>query len=164
MFSDDDETCYYFGNPYMYDTEDSEPYYDDDDYYDDDFGIDAYTVRMLDRVAHLRATCKEETACEDNVAPVIFQPKSLVDVCCKYLALNFPFAYLQDRFPPVPDDLQLKVITYSFPENEDQIRKYAEFSRPSVDLALPKAMCNSDIVTNMMQIGKQFMDLQFSVQ
>ncbi|KAK3710405.1 hypothetical protein QZH41_012329 [Actinostola sp. cb2023] len=150
MDSDDDDFYYFSRHDYMYDTDDSGPNYDDDYYddYEEYYDSDA-EARIIRKMAKLKAQK------ESNVVfvPDIHQCKSLVDICSKHLALNFPFAYLQDRFPPVPDDLQLRVISFSFPDNEEKIRKYAEFSRSDADIMYPSRLCDTGKVTEMMQIG-----------
>ena len=51
-------------------------------------------------------------------------PLSLMDMCATNIALNFPFAYIEDRVPPIPENVQLKIINYSFPQDVEKIKRY----------------------------------------
>lgn len=162
MFSDDEDLYYFTRRDYTYDTDDSGPYYDDDDYYDDyDYYDSDNETRYARRIAEYKIKSEKEKLSKEEEnknnadnTPKVYQCSSLVNICAQYLALNFPFAYLQDRFPPIPDDLQLTVIMFSFPDSEEKIRKYAEFSRSGADINYPSKLCNAGKVKDMMQIGK----------
>jgi len=161
MFDDDD--LYYLS---YQDSDDSEPYYDDDDYFfdDDDDDDDEDDDNEEDDEDDFIAKKKSKDSHRDETeAPVFQQTKSLVDICCKYLAVNFPFSYLQDRYPPIPDDLQLKVISSSFPDNEDQLKRYAEFSERHPDFHYASKLCEKGSVTDLVQIGKTLYNSIYSI-
>ena len=90
-----------------------------------------------------------------------FQVPSLVDISSRLVALNFPFAYVEQessgipRNPPVPDELQLKIISFSFPDKEEIIEKWAKFSQGPVDISKPQQLCASGCtVRDLTQIGR----------
>ena len=90
-----------------------------------------------------------------------FQVPSLVDISSRLVALNFPFAYVEQessgipRNPPVPDELQLKIISFSFPDKEEIIEKWAKFSQGPVDISIPQQLCASGCtVRDLTQIGR----------
>ena len=145
MWSDDDDyfsySPYYFGS----DTDDS-----DDVYCGYSSGEDLYMTALRDSSRH--ETIGGSTLSVE-VAPQIYEVPSLQDLCCRFIALKFPFAFVEHRSPPIPDELQLKIIEFSFPDDEDMIRKYAEFSRSSVDFYSAKTMLDSGKVKDLNQIG-----------
>ena len=68
--------------------------------------------------------------------------------------MRFPFAYIEHRSPPIPDEIQLKIIGFSFPEDEQMMKKYAQFSRGGVDVSLNTARSALGNVKNLNQIGR----------
>lgn len=145
MWSDDDDyfsySPYYFGS----DTDDS-----DDVYCGYSSGEDLYMTALRDPS---RTETIGGSTLSVEVAPQIYEVPSLQDLCCRFIALKFPFAFVEHRSPPIPDELQLKIIEFSFPDDEDMIRKYAEFSRSSVDFYSAKTMLDSGKVKDLNQIG-----------
>ena len=88
-----------------------------------------------------------------NASGTVYRLLSLQDLCCRVIALELPFAYVEHRSPPIPDELQLKIIGFSFPEDEQMIMKYAQFSsRSSVDVSSAKSVLGN--VQNLNQIGR----------
>ena len=88
-----------------------------------------------------------------NASGTLYQLLSLQDLCCRVIALKLPFAYVEHRLPPIPDELQLKIIGFSFPEDEQMIMKYAQFSsRSSVDVSLAESALGN--VQTLNQIGR----------
>lgn len=79
---------------------------------------------------------------------------SLVESAAKKVACHIPFEIVEHVYPPVPEQLQLRIAFWSFPENEDDIRLYSclangnaeEFSRGD---SLYKQKC----VRDLLQIG-----------
>ena len=61
---------------------------------------------------------------------------------------------IEHRSPPIPDELQLKIIGFSFPEDEQMMMKYAQFSRGGVDVSLNTARSVVGNVKNLNQIGR----------
>ncbi|XP_048577435.1 zinc finger SWIM domain-containing protein 8-like [Nematostella vectensis] len=70
--------------------------------------------------------------------------RSLVDCCCNVLSANFSISYVQDQWETVPDELQLKVISSSFPVDKEKVMKIANFCDPFEARFTPQ---------NMKQIG-----------
>ena len=77
---------------------------------------------------------------------------SLVDLSSRFVALNFPFAYIEHREPPVPEELQLKIISFAFPDNKQTVMKFVTFSRE--DASLRTVERSSRQVKELHQIGK----------
>ena len=148
----------YFDFPY-YGNADFDYVDDDSDYDEDDifgYGSDVTVSPPSSPAWRGSAELRNNTDIEGNDEPsaLIFQVPSLVDISSRFVALKFPFAYIEHRNPPVPDELQLKVISFSFPDNEEIVRKYAEFSRNSVDVEYASGLCKTGCVKDITQIGR----------
>ena len=153
MWSDDDDcfsySPYYFGSDM--DDSDDDIYYDDEDYCGYSSGED-YSV-VMSRRPRPQTEGSDETTTTEDVSIRAYRVSSLQELCCRFIALKFPFAFVEHRSPPIPDELQLKIIEFSFPEDEEMIRKYAEFSRSSVDFSSAKRMLENGNVKDLNQIG-----------
>lgn len=65
---------------------------------------------------------------------------SLTELAAKCVASHIPFELVEHFYPPVPEQLQLRIAYWSFPDNEEDIRLYSclangsaeEFSRGEV--------------------------------
>ena len=164
MWSDDDDflaySPYYFGS----DMEDSDV--DVYNFDEDDFEM-LRIAQYVDLPALLRrgreeskltkpsaSSTTENTPATATTQTTTYQLLSLQDLCCRVIALRFPFAYIEHRSPPIPDELQLKIIGFSFPEDEQMMMKYAQFSRGGVDVSLNTARSVVGNVKNLNQIGR----------
>lgn len=49
----------------------------------------------------------------------------LVELSAKQVAFHIPFEVVEKVYPPVPEQLQLRIAYWSFPENEEDIRLYS---------------------------------------
>lgn len=153
MWSDDDDcfsySPYYFGSDMDDDSGDDHYYFDEyDDYYssgEDCSGLVLARNRICSKDNDSEASVEVASTPSYKVAP-------LQDLCCRFIARRFPFAFIEHRSPPIPDELQLKIIQFSFPEDEKMIQKYAEFSRSGVDYCSAKRMLGN--VKDMNQIGR----------
>ena len=115
---------------------------DDIDWYDDDYSPPpSRIVELPDFTLHKPKL--------DEDRHVAFEVPSLVDIVSRFVALKFPFAYIEHRNPPVPEELQLKVIWFSFPDNEAVVRKHAEFSGHD----FKHDRLENECVKNLRQIG-----------
>ena len=131
------------------------PYYFGSDIEDGD--VDVYnfnvmkTLRKYVKLDLAGRLCRVE---DESTKPstTTYQLLSLQELCCRVIALRFPFAYVEHRSPPIPDELQLKIIGFSFPEDEQMIMKYAQFSSRSVDINSAKSVLGD--VKNLNQIGR----------
>ncbi|XP_064116671.1 zinc finger SWIM domain-containing protein 8 homolog isoform X1 [Macrobrachium nipponense] len=50
---------------------------------------------------------------------------SLTEMCARTVAAHIPFEVVEQMMPPVPEQLQLHIAFWSFPENEEDIRLYS---------------------------------------
>ena len=153
------------GSDWEYSGGDDYDDYDDNDYYSDreDY-IDAQWVSALIRSrlspvsqqgqtgGQTEKTCKGVHVVQGSNPTPPFQVPSLVDISSRLMALSFPFAYVEHRNPPVPDELQLKIISFSFPDKEEIVEKWAKFSQ--VNISEPQQLCASGCVKDLTQIGR----------
>ncbi|KAM4636202.1 zinc finger SWIM domain-containing protein 8 isoform 3-T3 [Discoglossus pictus] len=57
----------------------------------------------------------------------------LVELSAKQVAFHIPFEVVEKVYPPVPEQLQLRIAFWSFPENEEDIRLYSCLANGSAD-------------------------------
>ncbi|CAL4153708.1 unnamed protein product, partial [Meganyctiphanes norvegica] len=50
---------------------------------------------------------------------------SLTELCARTVAAHIPFEVVEQMMPPVPEQLQLLIAFWSFPDNEEDIRLYS---------------------------------------
>lgn len=55
------------------------------------------------------------------------QVSSLVELSARVVAFHIPFEVVEHVCPPVPEQLQLRIAFWSFPENEEDIRYVSLF-------------------------------------
>lgn len=60
----------------------------------------------------------------NNINFVDGQVLSLVELSARVVAFHIPFEVVEHVCPPVPEQLQLRIAFWSFPENEEDIRYY----------------------------------------
>ncbi len=78
----------------------------------------------------------------------------LVELAAKTVALHFPFEVVERMYPPVPENLQLRIAFWSFPENEEDIRLYSCLANGSPDeYQKGEHMVKSKAVKDALQIG-----------
>ena len=53
--------------------------------------------------------------------------KSLVEIASQAVACHIPFEVVEHFYPPIPEQLQLRIAFWSFPENEEDIRSVVIF-------------------------------------
>lgn len=157
MWSDDDD--YYSYSPYYFGSNDDMDD-DSDDHYLEDAYDDYYYSSGEDCSGFVLARNRARTKSNESDAVLeidstpSYKVSSLQDLCCRFIARRFPFAFVEHRSPPISDELQLKIIQYSFPEDEKMIKKYAEFSRSTVDYCAARRMLENGNVKDMNQIGR----------
>ncbi|XP_042318760.1 zinc finger SWIM domain-containing protein 5 [Sceloporus undulatus] len=64
----------------------------------------------------------------------LFQPESLLDAAAKRVAGSWAFERVEGRFQRIPEPVQRRIVYWSFPRSERQIRMYSSFQpggRPS---------------------------------
>ncbi|XP_033644058.1 zinc finger SWIM domain-containing protein 8-like [Asterias rubens] len=78
----------------------------------------------------------------------------LVELAAKTVALHFPFEVVERMYPPVPENLQLRIAFWSFPENEEDVRLYSCLANGSPDeYQKGEHMVKSKAVKDALQIG-----------
>lgn len=60
-------------------------------------------------------------------------PISLTELAARCVASFIPFELVEHVFPPVPEQLQLRIAFWSFPDNEEDIRLYSCLANSSAD-------------------------------
>jgi len=84
----------------------------------------------------------------------IFQVLSLIEICSKCVAKNYPFETVELYNPPIPDSLQLRIAYHSFPESEEEIRLYSCLASGSNDkFRQGELLAKSGNVHDVLQIG-----------
>ncbi|XP_077438005.1 zinc finger SWIM domain-containing protein 8 isoform X2 [Vanacampus margaritifer] len=68
-----------------------------------------------------------------TVKPKDGQVIPLVELSAKQVAFHIPFEVVEKVYPPVPEQLQLRIAYWSFPENEEDIRLYSCLANGSPD-------------------------------
>lgn len=61
------------------------------------------------------------------------QVNTLTELAAKCVASYIPFELVEHVFPPVPEQLQLRIAFWSFPDNEEDIRLYSCLANSSAD-------------------------------
>lgn len=61
------------------------------------------------------------------------QVTTLTELAAKCVASFIPFELVEHVFPPVPEQLQLRIAYWSFPDNEEDIRLYSCLANSSAD-------------------------------
>lgn len=61
------------------------------------------------------------------------QVTTLTELAAKCVASYIPFELVEHVFPPVPEQLQLRIAYWSFPDNEEDIRLYSCLANSSSD-------------------------------
>ena len=143
-----------------YDGDDNDYYSDYEDYIDQNVFDRWMSVLIRSRLSTQGQTGRGQTEKTYKGVHVVqgskptppFQIPSLVDISSRLVALSFPFAYVEHRNPPIPDELQLKIISFSFPDKEEIIQKWAQFSQ--VSISEPQQLCALGCVRDLTQIGR----------
>lgn len=88
---------------------------------------------------------------EKNVVP------SLTELAAKCVASHIPFELVEHVYPPVPEQLQLRIAFWSFPDNEEDIRLYSCLANGSADeFTKGESQHRTHCVKDPLQIGKRF--------
>ncbi|GFR32079.1 zinc finger SWIM domain-containing protein 8 [Trichonephila clavata] len=82
------------------------------------------------------------------------QVTSLVELSAKVVAFHIPFEVVEHVCPPVPEQLQLRIAFWSFPENEEDIRLYSCLANGSADeFQRGEHLYKARAVKELLQIG-----------
>lgn len=81
---------------------------------------------------------------------------SLTELAAKCVASYIPFELVEHVFPPVPEQLQLRIAYWSFPDNEEDIRLYSCLANSSSDeFHRGEQLYKNRSVKEPLQIGKK---------
>ncbi|XP_060523765.1 zinc finger SWIM domain-containing protein 8 homolog [Cylas formicarius] len=79
---------------------------------------------------------------------------SLTELAAKCVASHIPFELVEHVYPPVPEQLQLRIAFWSFPDNEEDIRLYSCLANGSADeFARGENLHRNHMVKDPLQIG-----------
>jgi len=79
----------------------------------------------------------------------------LVELTAKRVALDIPFEVVERFHQPVPENLQLRIAYWSFPDNEEDIRLYSCLANGNVDeFSKGQTLFENKSVENLLQIGE----------
>lgn len=80
---------------------------------------------------------------------------SLTELAAKCVASHIPFELVEHVYPPVPEQLQLRIAFWSFPDNEEDIRLYSCLANGSADeFTRGENLYRNHFVKDPLQIGK----------
>lgn len=78
----------------------------------------------------------------------------LVELAAREVACHIPFEIVENNTPPVPEELQLRIAYWSFPENEEDIRLYSCLANGSADeFQRGENLLKAKAVKDLLQIG-----------
>lgn len=81
---------------------------------------------------------------------------SLTELSAREVAASIPFELVEVYHPPVPEQLQLKIASWSFPQQEEDIRLYSCLANGSADeFSKGELYFKSKCVKDPLQIGKR---------
>ncbi|KAL7640397.1 UNVERIFIED_CONTAM: hypothetical protein RMT77_008670 [Armadillidium vulgare] len=83
--------------------------------------------------------------------------ESLLDICAKTVAEHIPFQRIEEKYPRIPEPVQRRIIFWSFPRREADIRMYSTFTSVGNDnQTLPfykgLRLAQSGSVENVLQV------------
>lgn len=80
---------------------------------------------------------------------------TLSELAAKCVACHIPFELVEHVYPPVPEQLQLQIAFWSFPDNEDDIRLYSCLANGSADeFSRGEHLFRDRAVKDVLQIGE----------
>jgi len=80
--------------------------------------------------------------------------KPLVELAAQCVALYIPYELVEQEYPPVPEELQLRIAFWSFPDNEEDIRLYSCLANSNSDEFLRgQNLYVSNAIKDCVQIG-----------
>lgn len=89
------------------------------------------------------------------VAESGFVVPSLGELTARCVAAHIPFELVEHVYPPVPEQLQLRIAFWSFPDNEEDIRLYSCLANGSADeFQRGEHLFKNRAVKDPLQIGK----------
>lgn len=86
---------------------------------------------------------------------------TLCELAARCVASHIPFELVEHVYPPVPEQLQLRIAFWSFPDNEEDIRLYSCLANGSADeFQRGEHFFRSRSVKDPLQIGKRFTNFE----
>ena len=80
---------------------------------------------------------------------------SLTELAARVVASYIPFEVVEHVSPPVPEQLQLRIAFWSFPDNEEDIRLYSCLANGSADeFQKGESLYRARAVQSLLQIGE----------
>lgn len=87
---------------------------------------------------------------------------SLTELAAKCVASHIPFELVEHVYPPVPEQLQLRIAFWSFPDNEEDIRLYSCLANGSADeFTRGENLHRNHFVKDPLQIGETIRTRKF---
>lgn len=95
----------------------------------------------------------------DDIFLILFADSQTVPTLCELsarcVASHIPFELVEQVYPPVPEQLQLRIAFWSFPDNEEDIRLYSCLANGSADeFQRGEHLFRSRSVKEPLQIGQ----------
>lgn len=79
---------------------------------------------------------------------------SLTEFAARCVASYIPFELVEHVYPPVPEQLQLRIAFWSFPDNEEDIRLYSCLANSSAEeFNRGEQLFKNNAVKDTLQIG-----------
>lgn len=79
----------------------------------------------------------------------------LCELSARCVASHIPFELVEHVYPPVPEQLQLRIAFWSFPDNEEDIRLYSCLANSSAEeFQRGEHLFRSRAVKDPLQIGE----------
>lgn len=84
------------------------------------------------------------------------QPLSLLDCCAKAVASKISFQEIEETFARIPEPVQLRVIYWSFPYDEEEIRMYSTSAMQHQKMPFEQGLklLKTSAVNDVLQVGK----------
>jgi len=80
---------------------------------------------------------------------------ALAELAARCVASHIPFELVERVYPPMPEQLQLRIAFWSFPDNEEDIRLYSCLANGSADeFQRGDSLFKAKHVKDALQIGK----------
>ncbi|KAJ8022267.1 Zinc finger SWIM domain-containing protein 8 [Holothuria leucospilota] len=107
--------------------------------------------RSSDRPVHLNVGSVASVGAVPDKDPEVLP---LCELAAKTVAHHIPFEVVEKMYPEIPENLQLRIAFWSFPENEEDIRLYSCLANGSPDeFQKGELLVRSKLLENVLQIG-----------
>ena len=114
-------------------------------------------MRGVKRSAAQLSNCEENTKVFKSMKKQeLQQPLSLLDCCAKAVASKISFQEIEETFARIPEPVQLRVIYWSFPCDEQEIRMYSSSAIQHQKMPFHQGikLLEKRAVKNILQVGK----------